>query len=82
MTIDVDGQQVPYGNQLVYPGLATLSGQPATAFPSDFPETACRWACRPIGPYLEDYTSIRFAGLAAREMGGFVPPPGFSSIAA
>ena len=82
VTIDVDGQQVPYGNQIVYPGLATLSGQPATAFPVGLSRDGLPLGLQAIGPYLEDYTSIRFAGLAAREMGGFVPPPGFSSIAA
>jgi hypothetical protein len=28
-----------------------------------------------IGPYLEDRTTIAFAGLVEREFGGFVPPP-------
>jgi amidase len=28
-----------------------------------------------IGPYLEDRTPIRFAGLVERELGGFVRPP-------
>jgi amidase len=82
VTIDVDGQHVPYGDQLVYPGLATLSGQPATAFPVGLSKDGLPLGLQAIGPYLEDYTSIRFAGLASREMGGFVPPPGFSGIAA
>jgi len=28
-----------------------------------------------IGGYLEDRTTIAFAGLIEREFGGFVPPP-------
>jgi amidase len=28
-----------------------------------------------IGPFLEDLTTIGFAGLIEREFGGFVPPP-------
>jgi amidase len=28
-----------------------------------------------IGPYLEDRTTIAFAKLVERELGGFVPPP-------
>jgi amidase len=28
-----------------------------------------------IGSYLEDRTTIAFAGLIERELGGFVPPP-------
>jgi amidase len=28
-----------------------------------------------IGPFLEDRTTIAFAGLMEREFGGFSPPP-------
>jgi amidase len=31
-----------------------------------------------IGPYLEDHTTIGFAGLIEREFGGFVEPPPIS----
>ena len=30
-----------------------------------------------FGPFLEDYTPLRFAELVEREFGGFVAPPGF-----
>ena len=79
LVIDVDGRPHPYGDQLVYPGLATLCGQPATAFPVGLSSTGMPMSLQAIGPYLEDYTPIRFAGLAAREMGGFVPPPTFAA---
>jgi amidase len=29
-----------------------------------------------IGPYLEDRTTLGFAELLERELGGFRPPPG------
>ena len=77
MTLEVDGKQHWYEDQLVYPGLATLSGPPATAFPVGLARDGLPLALQAIGPYLEDYTPIRFAGLAAREMGGFLSPPGF-----
>jgi amidase len=77
MMLEVDGKQHWYEDQLVYPGLATLSGQPATAFPVGLASDGLPLSLQAIGPYLEDYTAIRFAGLAAREMGGCVPPPGF-----
>jgi len=76
-TIDVDGQRVPYTDGLVYPGVATLSGQPATAFPMGLSRTGLPIGLQAIGPYLEDRTPIRFAALATREMGGFVRPPAF-----
>jgi len=75
--IDIDGRQHRYGDQLVYPGLATLCGQPATAFPVGLSSEGMPIGLQAIGPYLEDYTPIRFAGLAAQEMGGFAAPPGF-----
>ena len=30
-----------------------------------------------LGPYLEDATPIRLAGLLAKENGGFTPPSGY-----
>jgi hypothetical protein len=32
---------------------------------------------RCIGGFLDDRTTIAFAGLIEREFGGFTPPPGF-----
>jgi amidase len=72
--VEVDGQAVPYERQLVYPALATLSGQPATAFPVGLAPDGLPIGLQAIGPYLEDRTPIRFAALATREAGGFVPP--------
>jgi Asp-tRNA(Asn)/Glu-tRNA(Gln) amidotransferase A subunit family amidase len=77
ITLEVDGQQHPYVNQLVYPALATLTGQPATAFPVGLSGAGMPIGLQAIGPYLEDYTPIRFAALAAQEMGGFARPPGY-----
>jgi amidase len=75
--LDVDEDIVPYDLQLVYPALATLSGQPAVAFPTGFSDDGLPIGLQAIGPYLEDRTPIRFAGLLAREIGGFSPPPGY-----
>lgn len=30
-----------------------------------------------VGPYLEDYTTIDFAGRLADVIGGYQPPPGY-----
>ncbi|TMA67446.1 MAG: amidase, partial [Deltaproteobacteria bacterium] len=69
---------VLYDLQLVYPGVATLAGQPATAFPLGLTRAGLPIGLQAIGPYLEDRTPIRFAGLVAREIGGFTPPPRFA----
>jgi amidase len=76
--LDVNGAPVPYNRQFVYPALANLTGQPATAFPAGLTRGGLPIGLQAIGPYLEDRTPIRFAGLVAREIGGFRPPPGFA----
>jgi amidase len=78
LMLDIDGKPHLYADQLVYPGLATLCGQPATAFPVGLSSEGLPMGLQAIGPYLEDHTPIRFAALASAEMGGFIPPPGFS----
>ncbi|MFQ5934086.1 MAG: amidase family protein, partial [Dehalococcoidia bacterium] len=75
--LDVNGQSVQYGLQNVYPGVATLCGQPATAFPVSLTRSGLPIGLQAIGPYLEDKTTIRFAALVEQEFGGFRPPPGY-----
>jgi amidase len=75
--LDVDGQSIPYDLQSVYPAVATLSGQPATAFPIGLSRIGLPIGLQVIGPYLEDYTPIRFTALVAEEWGGFRPPVGY-----
>ena len=77
--LDVDGRPHPYSNQLVYLGVATRSGQPATAFPVGLSHEGMPMGLQAIGPYLEDMTPVRFAGLAAAELRGFVRPPGYDA---
>ena len=62
------------------PGLATLSGQPATAFPIGLTRGGLPIGLQAIGPYLEGHTPIRFADLVGREFGGFQPPPGYDDV--
>ena len=76
-TIMVNGAAVAYDLQLVYPGIATLSGQPATAFPLGLTRAGLPIGLQAIGPYLEDRTPIHFAALLEREFGGFRRPPGY-----
>jgi amidase len=71
----VDDHEVPYDYQVVYPGLSTLCGQPATAFPAGLSQSGLPVGLQAIGPYLEDRTPIRFAERIAEEIGGFMAPP-------
>jgi len=74
-TVEVNGRPVRYMMQSVYPAVASLSGQPATAFPVGLTRSGLPIGLQAIGPYLEDRTPMRFAGLVEREFGGFMRPP-------
>jgi len=73
--LDVDGVKVPYNDQSVWAGIALLSGLPATTMPISRTEDGLPIGMQIIGDYLDDRTTIAFAGLVEREFGGFTPPP-------
>jgi amidase len=74
----VNGGDAPYVDQLVWPGVATLPGLPATAIPVGLSPEALPIGVQIVGPWLEDRTTLELARLIEREFGGFVPPPGFA----
>ena len=74
---EFDGQTVSYRSQSAYSGLSIMSGVPATAFPIGMSRDGLPISIQAIGPYLEDYTPIRFAGLVGSEIGGYQRPPGY-----
>ena len=65
----------PYDDQIVWAGIATLSGLPATTMPIGRTEDGLPIGMQIIGGYLDDRTTLAFAGLVEREFGGFTPPP-------
>jgi len=73
--LDIDGTTVSYGDQKAWIGVATLTGLPATVAPIGRSDSGLPIGVQMIGGYLEDRTTIAFAGLIEREFGGFVPPP-------
>ncbi len=75
----VNGRHVPFRLQQVYSGLSILGGVPATAFPVGLSRDGLPIAVQAIGPYLEDRTPIRFAGLVQAEFGGYRRPPGYDN---
>ncbi len=77
-TVSVNGKAVPYAEQLFFAGLASLSYLPATAAPIGLTSEGLPVGLQIIGPEGEDSTTIEFARLLAAEVGGFVPPPGYS----
>ncbi len=73
----VNGQPEPYFGQLAWPGMATLAHLPATAAPIGLTKGGLPIGAQIIGPYLEDRTTIAFAGLLEQAFGGFKAPPGY-----
>ena len=62
--IEINGREYPYVNShLVWAGLATMPGLPATAIPIDRTDAGLPIGAQIVGPYLEDHTTIAFAGL-------------------
>ena len=67
LTLTINGQEAPYMRCLVYSSVATVAGQPATAFPVGRSREGLPIGLQAIGPYLEDRTTLRFAQLLERE---------------
>ncbi len=75
--LDVDGRAYPFLDVcFTWADPASTCGLPATAVPIDHSPEGLPIGVQIIGPYLEDVTTITFAGLLEREFGGFVRPPG------
>jgi amidase len=76
-TLTINGEATPYFAQLAWAGPATLAHLPSTVVPVGRTRAGLPFGAQVIGPYLEDRTTIGFAGLVERAFGGFRPPPGY-----
>ncbi|KZB79695.1 amidase [Amycolatopsis regifaucium] len=72
--VDIDGAEYPYFDQLVWAGLATMPGLPATAVPTGRSPEGLPIGVQLIGPMFEDRTPLRLAELLERKIGGFEAP--------
>ncbi|MFD0340237.1 amidase [Streptomyces sp. NPDC127117] len=72
--IDIDGVEYPYFDQLVWAGLATMPGLPATAIPTGPSPEGLPVGVQLIGPMFEDRTPLRLAELLEQKIGGFQAP--------
>ena len=75
--LTVDGVEVAYLRHLVWAGLATLPGLPATAVPVALSDEGLPIGLQVIGPLWGDRTTLAVAGLIETLTGGFRPPPGY-----
>ncbi len=72
--LDIDGDAHPYIDQLVWAGVATMPGLPATAIPTGLSPEGLPVGVQLIGPMFEDRTPLRLAELLEQKLGGFQPP--------
>ncbi|MEV5652440.1 amidase [Nocardia sp. NPDC052254] len=72
--IDIDGAEYPYFDQLVWAGLATMPGLPATAIPAGRSPDGLPVGVQLIGPMFGDRTPLRLAELLEQAIGGFRAP--------
>ncbi|MEV6445490.1 amidase [Amycolatopsis sp. NPDC051716] len=72
--IDIDGVEYPYFDQLVWAGVATMPGLPATAIPAGRSAEGLPVGVQLIGPMSEDRTPLRLAELLEPRTGGFRRP--------
>ena len=74
--LKINGKDTPYMSNVIWAGLATLPGLPATALPIGVSPEGLPIGAQIIGPWLEDRTPIHLARLIEREFGGFRAPKG------
>lgn len=72
--IDIDGVEYPNFDQLVWAGMATMPGLPATAIPAGRSPEGLPVGVQLIGPMFEDRTPLRLAELLEQKIGGFRAP--------
>ena len=76
-TIRVDNANFQYMQQLFWAGQITVAHLPSTVFPTGPSSEGLPIGLQAVGAEFNDYVTIDFARLLAKEIGGFVPPPGY-----
>lgn len=76
-TIEVNGKDQPYFDQLFWSGVVTASYLPSTVFPTGPSEQGLPIGLQAVGAEYCDYTTIEFARLISAHTGGFSPPDGY-----
>jgi amidase len=74
-TVQINGETYPYMCQLVWAGLATLPGLPATVVPIGRTPEGLPVGAQVVGPHGGDRTTLAVAARIEEILGGFVAPP-------
>jgi amidase len=77
-TLDVDGVQRPYSEQLFWAGLFGVAQLPATAIPAGLNAAGLPVGVQIVGPAWGDRITIGAARLLEAEGFAFQPPPGYA----
>ena len=77
-TIDVNGEDRPYLENVVWTGLIGITGLPSAVPPIGPTEAGLPVGVQVVAPYLRDREAVQAAGLLAELVGGYSPPPGFA----
>ncbi|MCX7893815.1 MAG: amidase [Burkholderiales bacterium] len=75
--IEVNGKPQPTTTQLFWAGFPNMAYLPSTVAPAGLTPERLPVGVQIVGPQYGDLTTIGFAKLLERELGGFVPPPGY-----
>ena len=75
--IPINGGTEAVVDQLFWAGWSCNAYLPGTVAPVGLCADGLPAGLQIVAPHLEDRRSIRFAALMEREIGGFVPPPGY-----
>jgi amidase len=76
-TLEINGRDAPFENQLLWAGLAGVAYLPATVAPIGLTPSGLPVGVQIIGPEYGDLGCLRFARLLEERFRPFVPPPGF-----
>lgn len=66
--LPMDGEPSKFGDQLGWAGIATMANLPSTAIPLGVNKAGIPLAVQAIGPFLEDKTTIAFAGMVGHPL--------------
>jgi len=75
--ITVNNKRVPATDQLFWAGYSGMVYLPSTVGPAGLTTSGLPVGYQAIAAQGRDKTSIAFAKMVERELGGFVPPPGY-----
>ena len=77
-SLDVDGVDRPYFEQLFWAGIVVGPYLCSTVFPTGPSKAGLPIGLQAVGAEYDDLRTIDFTRLLAREIGGFAPPPDFA----